>query len=405
MKTKLITKAGRNALAASVMLALGAGSAMAEGTTYAFGGYAKFDAMFTDYSDAVPASNSLVRQFYLPSAVPVGDGSSSGDMTADFQARETRLFFRADTVTEGGDKIGGYVEMDFFTHSDGNELVSNSYSPRLRHAFLKYNGWLFGQTWSTFQDVAALPENLDFVGPAEGTTFVRQAQVRYTTGAWEFAAENPETFYSTAYGARQSDGEDFMPDLVARYTFKLDNGGFIKAAALFRQLKVNTVIDIDSDPDVTDNRRLDESETAMAISVSGKHMFGKDDLRWMVTSGSGVGRYLGLAAGVDAVGTQNVDDDFSGLNAVDETGAFVSYRHFWNDQWRSNFTYGYLTIDNPSESPTSVTKEASSIHANLIYSLGPKLDVGAEIMYADRELESGVDGDMTRLMISAKYAF
>ena len=48
MKTKLIMKAGRNALAASVMLALGAGSAMAEGTTYAFGGYAKFDAMFTD---------------------------------------------------------------------------------------------------------------------------------------------------------------------------------------------------------------------------------------------------------------------------------------------------------------------------------------------------------------------
>ena len=110
MKTKLITKAGRNALAASVMLALGAGSAMAEGTTYAFGGYAKFDAMFTDYSDAVPASSSLVRQFYLPSAVPVGNGSSSGDMTADFQARETRLFFRADTVTEGGDKIGAYVE-------------------------------------------------------------------------------------------------------------------------------------------------------------------------------------------------------------------------------------------------------------------------------------------------------
>jgi len=393
MKTKLITKAGRNALAASVMLALGAGSAMAEGTTYAFGGYAKFDAMFTDYSDAVPASNSLVRQFYLPSAVPVGDGSSSGDMTADFQARETRLFFRADTVTEGGDKIGGYVEMDFFTHSDGNELVSNSYSPRLRHAFLKYNGWLFGQTWSTFQDVAALPENLDFVGPAEGTTFVRQAQVRYTTGAWEFAAENPETFYSYEDGAsRQSSGTDSMPDLVARYTFKMDNGGFIKVAGLFRQLDVH-------------NADMDVDETAFAVSASGKHMFGKDDLRWMVTSGSGVGRYLGLAAGVDAVATLNADDEYSNLKAVDEMGAFVSYRHFWNDQWRSNFTYGYLTIDNPSEAPTGVTKEASSIHANLIYSLGPKLDVGAEIMYADRELESGVDGDMTRLMISAKYAF
>jgi len=400
MKTKLIMKAGRNALAASVMLALGAGSAMAEGTTYAFGGYAKFDAMFSDYSEAAPGSGDLGRQFYLPSTIPTGDGSGSGDMVADFQARESRLFFRADTVTEGGDKIGAYVEMDFFTHSDGNELVSNSFSPRLRHAFLKYNGWLFGQTWSTFQDVAALPENLDFVGPAEGTTFVRQAQARYTTGAWEFAAENPETFYSregaacstAAANCRLSSGTDTMPDLVARYTFKLDNGGYIKVAGLVRQLDVQ-------------NSLMDVNETAVALSASGKHMFGKDDLRWMVTSGSGVGRYLGLAAGVDAVATLNADDDYTSLKAVDEMGAFVSYRKIWNDQWRSNFTYGYLSIDNPSEMPTNTTKEASSIHANLIYTLGPKLDIGAEIMMADRELENGADGDMTRLIISAKYAF
>jgi hypothetical protein len=112
-----------------------------------------------------------------------------------------------------------------------------------------------------------------------------------------------------------------------------------------------------------------------------------------------------LAAGVDAVATLDADDNYTSLKAVDEMGAFVSYRHFWSDQWRSNFTYGYLTIDNPSEAPTGVTKEASSIHANLIFTPAPKLDIGAEIMYAERTLESGVDGDMTRLMISAKYAF
>lgn len=392
MKTKLILKAGRNALAASVVLALGTGAAMAEGTTYAFGGYAKFDAMFSDYSAGAPGSGDLGRQFYLPSAIPTGPNVSS-DLVADFQGRETRLFFRADTVTEGGDKIGGYVEMDFLTHGDGNELVSNSYSPRLRHAFLKYNGWLFGQTWSTFQDVAALPENLDFVGPAEGTTFVRQSQVRYTTGAWEFAVENPETFYSIEDGAsRQASGTDTMPDLVARYTFKLDNGGFIKVAGLVRQLDVH-------------NASMDVNESAFAVSASGKFMFGKNDLRVMATAGAGVGRYLGLAAGVDAVATLDVNDNYTGLKAVDEMGAFVSYRHIWNDQWRSNFTYGYLSIDNPVEAPTGVTKEASSIHANLIYTLGPKLDIGAEIMMADRELENGADGDMTRLIISAKYAF
>jgi hypothetical protein len=127
----------------------------------------------------------------------------------------------------------------------------------------------------------------------------------------------------------------------------------------------------------------------------------------MATYGTGVGRYLALAAGVDAVATAGATTTgaYTGLKAVDEMGAFVSYRHLWSDQWRSNFTYGYLSIDNPTESPTNVTKDASSIHVNLIYTPAPKLDIGAEIMYAERSLENNVDGDMTRLMISAKYAF
>ncbi|NNK33905.1 MAG: porin, partial [Xanthomonadales bacterium] len=44
-------------------------------------------------------------------------------------------------------------------------------------------------------------------------------------------------------------------------------------------------------------------------------------------------------------------------------------------------------------------------HVNLIYSPVPKMDFGFEFMYADREVESGADGDLTRLQFSAKYAF
>jgi hypothetical protein len=170
MKTT-VTPTLRATAAGIALIALGAAGTAAAETTYKFGGYAKFDAMLTDYSDGTPDGNSLMRQFYYTPQIPIGDGTGSSDMTADFQARESRINFRADTTTDGGDKITAFIEMDFFTHGDGNEVVSNSYSPRLRHAFIKYNKWTFGQTWSTFQDVAALPEALDFVGPAESTTF------------------------------------------------------------------------------------------------------------------------------------------------------------------------------------------------------------------------------------------
>ncbi len=52
-----------------------------------------------------------------------------------------------------------------------------------------------------------------------------------------------------------------------------------------------------------------------------------------------------------------------------------------------------------------VTRNASSLHLNLIYSPQPKLDFGIEFLYANREIESGTDGDLKRLQFSAKYAY
>ncbi len=378
--------------AAALAMVATAGSAVAEeneaGTTYKFGGYAKFDAMWSDYSDGNPPSSAIIRQFYIPSQIPVGDGSGSGDVTADFQGRESRIFFRADTTTAGGNKLGAYIEIDFFTHSDGNEIVSNSYSPRLRHAFVKFDKWLFGQTWSTFQDVGALPEALDFIGPAESTTFIRQAQVRYTNGNLELAAENPETFVHGA--AEAAPGHDTIPDLVGRYTFKLDGGHYVKIAGLVRFLN------IDEQP-----VGVAASETAFGLSASARFKVGEqDDIRAMVTYGDGIGRYLGLGIGRDGA----VDGLGDGIDLIKQTAGFVSFRHFWNDKYRSNIMIGHNTLDVPVTAG-NVSKEASSFHVNLIYNPLPKLDIGAELMWAERKLVDGTDGDFTRFMVSAKYAF
>jgi len=379
------------ASAAAVLLCV-SGSALAQDgptTTYKFGGYAKFDAMFTDYSDATPDGNSLMRQFYYAPQIPVGDGSANDDITADFQARETRINFRADTTTPGGDSITAFIEMDFFIHGDGNEVVSNSYSPRLRHAFIKYNKWTFGQTWSTFQDVGALPEALDFVGPAESTTFIRQAMVRYTTGNLELAVENPEAFVAGAGDVER--GRSTMPDLIGRYTFKLgDKGSYVKVAGLYRSIKVG---------DIAGSQR---DETGYGVSVSSKLMFGNGaDLRAMVTYGDGVGRYIGLGFVRD--GYIGLDNEISTAEAL---AYFVSLRMPFGNGWRANVMYGNTSIDYDSDAlAAGLNDSGSSIHVNLIKNILPKLDVGAEIIYGERELVSGTDGDFTRLQFSAKYAF
>ena len=363
-----------------------AAAAKSTATTYKFGGYAKFDSMFSDYSDGTPGGNDLMRQFYYAPQIPIGDGTSSSDATTDFHARESRINFRTDTTTAGGDKITSYFEMDFLTHGDGNEVVSNSYSPRLRHAFIKYNKWTFGQTWSTFMDVSVLPEALDFVGPAESTTFIRQAMIRYTSGNMELAVENPQTF--VAGGQRDL---STVPDLIARYTFKMDGGSYVRLAGLLRSIKIGPA----------GGSQVDE--TGIGVSASAKFVFDNgSDLRAMATFGDGVGRYVGLGFVLDGY----IDSTTGQIETAESLAWFVAYRAMWNDKWRSNFMYGTNSVDyNDNLQAAAFNDTASSFHANLIHSVAPKLDIGAEVMFGEREIVNGTDGDFTRFMLSAKYAF
>jgi hypothetical protein len=182
-----------------------------------------------------------------------------------------------------------------------------------------------------------------------------------------------------------------VPDFVARYNMKGDWGG-ITIAGIMRQLRY-------------ENRTpggVHDSISGYGVSVSGKHMLGsKDDFRWMATYGEAIGRYVGLNTANDAVLDRN-----GNLEAIGTSSAFASFRHFWSEKWRSNFTLGYLSVDNDTSlTGGGVTKNASSMHVNLIYNPLPKLDFGIELMYADRELEDGRDGDLTRMMFSAKYGF
>ena len=367
-------------------------AAVAEKThkhSYKFGGYVKLDTIVSNYTEG--SSTGAGRDFYIPATVPVGPGNKNGETYLDFHARESRINFRSTHVLDNGSKLGTFWEMDFLLSGQGDERISNSYSPRIRHAFVTYDKWLFGQTWQTFFNVGALPENLDFVGPAESSLFGRQAMIRYTTGNWQFALENPETTITPYGGGGRIVADDSRsPDMVARYNLKGDWGSFT-VAGLLRQLRYDN-----------EGAGISDKETSYGISVSGKFVFAnKDDFRWMASGGKGLGRYIGLNTANGAV-----LDGMGNLNSINSWGVFGSYRHLWSDQWRSNFTLGYLAVDNDTSlTGMGVTKEASSVHINMIYSPVPKLDFGIEYMHANRKVESGDEGALNRFQFSAKYAF
>lgn len=362
-----------------------AGFKMGDSTEIGIGGYVKLDAMWTDTSDAAIATG-IGRDFYVPSLIPVGGASESAKW--DMHARQSRFFITSDTMLENGKKISGRFEFDMMATTIGDQRISNGYAPEIRHAFINYDGWTLGQTWSTFMDVNALPDSLDFIGTTDGTVFVRQAMVRYTTGGFQVALENPETTVTPfGGGTRVVTDDNSVPDVVLRYNHTADWGG-LTVAALTRQLSYQ-------------QGAIDDSTRASGLSLSGKFNVSKtDDIRFSLTYGD-VGRYLSLNTSNDAV--LNASNQ---LTAIRSMGYTLAYKHAWNDKWRSSFFYSAQQIDNPIESTgLAQTERTSSYSANLIYQLASKVSVGAEFKHATRVLESDLEGDLNRIQFSAKYDF
>ena len=365
-------------------------------SAFTYGGFIKLDAMVTDTSDGQIAEGSAGRMFYVPSTIPVAANGAEvdSDPYTDIHAAFSRFWFAADHTTQAGDKFRAYIEADMFGGGSanlGNEVSTNTHGITVRQAFVTWNNWLAGQAWSNFQDTAALPEAVDFVGVTEGTTFVRQAQIRYTSGPFSLALENPHTTVSTLATAARNNagGSDSLPDLTARYVAKGDWGHF-SIAGLLRQLKSG-----------------DESDSGAAVSLSGRFNLGaNDDIRWMANYGSGIGRYLGFGLGADAVLDAN-----GNLHAQNGGGGFVAWRHAFTPKLRSNLMYSMAEFDNDRSlagwGPGSfaATERAQSFHANLIYSPFPKLDIGAELGWGQRELEDDRKGDLRRVQTTVKYTF
>lgn len=366
-------------------------------TTFKLGGYVRVNAIATRWSDGDVAVGALGKEFYLPQQIPVGTGPGSRDFLVS--ARQTRISLGASTPV-GDKELKGYIEMDFAlsTAPAGAQRATNPYTPTFRRGFIQYGNLLMGQEWSTFQNVAALPESTDFVGPLEGTVFNRQGIIRYTQGLGRnlelaLAIENPETEILVGDAAGYGDfDDDDLPDFVARLNWSPALGKF-SVAGIARKLRVEA---------------QGQSASAFGWGVSGSGIvpFGPDDrhdLRFMATYGQGIGRYLGLGYVADAV----LPAPGADLEVIDNFAGFAALKLGWTKTLRSTVMGGYQWAGYPEGVMVNglANKSAWSAAANLFWSPANKFDVGIEYRHAVRDTVSGADGSMDRIEFAAKYSF
>jgi hypothetical protein len=348
-------------------------------TSFRIAGFIKGDLIVSRYGNGDTATNSLGRELSLPQSIPVG-GRRSGILT-DASAKQSRIAFQTATPV-GTQSLTTLIEADFQVAPAvaGGERALNPYTFGLRRAVAGYGGFAVGQDWSNFQYVAALPETADFVGVTDGTVLVRQMLLRYSRPI------------GTGWTALSDNDDDSIPDLTGQLLWA-SKGASLSLTGLFRSMRVDPA-----------NGRPAATAQGYGVSLAGIAPLptGKgDDIRFMMTGGRGLGRYVGANVAADAI-YQAADDR---LVAVPLVAGFAAIRHVWTGTLRSTWVGSFQRIWNPASASPLSTRQVWDTAINLFVSPLPRLDLGVEARLSHRELANGSAGTLDRLHVTVKQGF
>ncbi|UAA37887.1 porin [Paraneptunicella aestuarii] len=357
------------------------------------------------------------------------DDQGYSDQQIRFHARESRV--RITSTNQISDMpIKTVIEWDFFgsgSNSPTNsEVVTNSVTPGLRHAYIEVGNWLVGQAWSNYVDVKSFPENLDFSNDT-GQAFLRQGQIRYSYQLGKFylshALENPESdIVTTGLGAGTSVSQlDPLFDLTHRIIYQ-DEWGHVSLQLVSRAIKAG--VSPGAASALTEPYLETETELAHGVGVSGRiHLGDRQQLRFHFSHGKGLGRYIQESARYTGYLTET--ESGYDLELLEAWGGYLGYQLRWSDSLRSNFNTGYVKVNWPDGSSDFLSafkqplKSYHSVHTNLIWSLSPETELGLEYSLAKRTdylirdnaltaqdtLIDEQSGFVRRIQASMKYRF
>jgi hypothetical protein len=384
-------------------------------TSVKLGGTLKLDTVYNVNQDL----GSKAFPFNIDPTLSHSERASGGH--TNISARPTQLRVMTSTPTDHGPVVG-FVETDFDSSAGGNELATNSYGLRLRHAYFAWNGWLFGQTWTTFSDFH-FPKILDYQAPI-GVAFVRQPQIRYTMqlgggSALDLALENPDgeirgtggsVIASNLQldtecqpGATQCGAQNSVPDVVARYRYQSGPVSF-QVAALGRYLKLN-------------GATADKSAYGWGLNAGGSYKL-PIGTTLSVTSfgGKGLDRYLFTPYVGDAYVNNSGD-----VTPIKRWGVAVGVSQPLPRGWTANVVWGATGVGSLDGQKAALNARCafahtqqglgcvgarfSDLHANLLYKVTDGLVVGGEYIYTGVRYQDGQTGSANTLMFSAEYAF
>ncbi|WP_180113781.1 DcaP family trimeric outer membrane transporter [Acinetobacter sp. YH12063] len=316
------------------------------------------------------------------------DGNTKDKLRAT--AKTTRFGLDFTAPVGGDDKVGGKIEVDF---NGSGETI------RLRHGYLTFNNWLFGQTTSNFLSSHA-PEMIDFATNVGGGT-TRLPQVRYNVKLAPqtqlfVAAEEGDSKASAISSVSVTDSvvKYSLPALTAKLTQGFADGkGNASARALVEHHKVQGGNDDELGWGLAAGTTFDVTKQ---LKINGDVSYVEGNSNYLYGSNT--------AYVVDA----NGDIEQNKFTAV-QIGATYKF----NEKLRSTLAYGALFADEDTDyakafkdvGNNSANKEVQQAWLNVIYTPVKPIDLGVEYVNGKREAFTGKTYKDNRVGLMAKYSF
>lgn len=301
-----------------------------------------------------------------------------------------------------------FIEGDFF--NGAAQAAGGGGNPfRLRHAFVDFGYFRFGQQNSVFMDGSNWPSLVDFQGPNSWIN-QRQPSVRMTIPVVDrvyWATSIERCFSDITTNGLGSNVQD-IPDFATHLRYEGDVG-HLQVSGLLRTIGYQP-----TGGDVTE--RVGAGISGNAVFHPWAILMGTDPVHdanpsgmtrsrmlLQATWGAGVGRYVNDLAGqgFDA----QVDPITGAFDLVSATALNASYEHWYSESWLSNFTYGNVFVDNNVGQPGTTYDEAKYLAASLWWLPVPRMSFGIEYLYGQRENLNGESADSQRLGGLFQYNF
>ena len=171
---------------------------------------------------------------FIPYDIPI-PGSYATRQKLTMDASTSRIFVKSVANTRALGRVLVYMDADFRGGAEG------SYTPRVRSAYVSFLGFTFGRDVTTFCDLQAAPQTIDFQGPnAYNFRFATMARYEVTFArehlTFGVAAEMPHL--SATYDDYFAPLPQRMPDfpLYFQYAWGANRESHIRASGVLRNL-------------------------------------------------------------------------------------------------------------------------------------------------------------------------